>query len=111
LGGNADAVWIEEVHGWGKDGAVGAFSFGRASGLVEAAAHACGITPRFVAPAKWKPALHCTADKNVSRAMAKRLFPGSAKLFARAMDDGRAEAALIAYYGLQQQYDRPKVAW
>ena len=39
------------------------------------------------------------AAKDQSRALASNLFPQSAYLFKRVKDDGRAEAALIAYYG------------
>lgn len=52
-----------------------------------------------VRPAKWKPALNVTADKSSSRQMAMQLWPDQASLFKRVKDDGRAEAALLAWYG------------
>jgi hypothetical protein len=33
--------------------------------------------------------------------MAMRLFPGDAHLFQRVKDDGRADAALLAWWGLK----------
>ena len=40
-------------------------------------------------------------DKGVSRSVAIQRFPKNAADFARVMDDGRAEAALIALYGAE----------
>ncbi len=48
--------------------------------------------------------------KDKSRALACRYWPDSAKLFSRAKDDGRAEAALIASIGqrlAQPQANQP----
>ncbi|MBC7907617.1 MAG: hypothetical protein H7Y60_12860 [Rhodospirillaceae bacterium] len=39
------------------------------------------------------------ADKDGARARASQLLPAHAGLWCRAKYDGRAEAALIAYYG------------
>jgi hypothetical protein len=38
------------------------------------------------------------AGKDASRMRAMELFPSKAELFKRAKDDGRADAALIAYW-------------
>jgi hypothetical protein len=40
--------------------------------------------------------------KDQSRAKATNRWPGFAKQFSRKMDDGRAEAALLAEYGRQK---------
>lgn len=52
-----------------------------------------------VAPAKWKKALGLSPDKAASRAKASQIFPACADQWARVKDDGRAEAALIAWHG------------
>lgn len=52
-----------------------------------------------VPPAKWKKHLGLSPDKSQSRAKADQLFPGSADQWALKKFDGRAEAALIAWYG------------
>nr|WP_309504325.1 hypothetical protein [uncultured Roseovarius sp.] len=52
-----------------------------------------------VQPAKWKAALALSKDKGASRDKAGQIFPDDAAQFARAKDDGRAEAALMAWWG------------
>ena len=52
-----------------------------------------------VRPAEWKKALNLGPNKNESRNKASQIFPGNADQWARARDDGRAEAALIVWHG------------
>jgi crossover junction endodeoxyribonuclease RuvC len=75
------------------------FRFGQQLGALEMAVAAKGHELRWVTPAKWKAHFGLVADKGVARGLAIQRFPQHAKLFARAKDDGRAEAALIALYG------------
>lgn len=97
-----DHVYLEHVQSMPGEGAVGAFSFGRGFGQIEGVI-ACSKTPyTLVRPAKWKAALGVPADKGGARALACRLCPDLAAMFARVKDDGRAEAALIALYGAKQ---------
>lgn len=63
-----------------------------------------------VAPATWKRAAKLSADKDESRAMAQRMFPGFADRFVRKGDDGRAEAVLIAAHGRLNSYHKPVTA-
>lgn len=51
---------------------------------------------------KWKPAMDLSSSKSASREKASMMFPDDAHYFARAKDDGRAEAALIAWYGCKK---------
>jgi hypothetical protein len=60
-----------------------------------------GIPIREVRPAEWKAALNLSSNKAASREMAGLIFPDDAEQWARVKDDGRAEAALIAWYGLK----------
>ena len=53
-----------------------------------------------VRPAEWKKALNLNSSKDASREKASQFFPGSADQWALKKHDGRAEAALIAWYGL-----------
>lgn len=53
-----------------------------------------------VAPAKWKAALNLSSSKSASREQASRIFPDDAHQWKRVRDDGRAEAALIAWWGM-----------
>lgn len=97
-----DMVVIEEVGVRPKEGALGAFSFGRTVGFVDGMAR--GLRPkvvvRFVPPSVWKPKFRLTnADKAASREVCRTLLPSTAPQLQRVKDDGRAEAALIAEYG------------
>ena len=76
------------------------YLMGKGGGLWEGILAASGIAYDLVPPQKWKRALGIPvgSDKGASRALASRLFPEYAHLFARVKDDGRAEASLIAEY-------------
>lgn len=84
-------------------GAASMLAFGRCGGLVEAAAAAFGLPYREVPAAQWKRDTGCPSDKDAARLMACRLFPESAARFARKMDHGRAEAALISLWGWRRE--------
>lgn len=66
-------------------------------GILKGALIWCDIPFREERPNKWKPALNLSGDKNASREMAMQMFPDDADLFKRVKDDGRAEAALLAW--------------
>ena len=105
---NPDVAVIEDVWSTANDGHVGAFSFGDAYGTVKGACGALGIRLDRVRPQVWKKTMRVTADKDTSRARAAELFPDVAPLFARKKDDGRAESALIAFFGVCQEGVRVK---
>jgi crossover junction endodeoxyribonuclease RuvC len=92
-------AYIEEVHAMPAQGVSSSFSFGFAAGAVQAMVASAFVRMHLVSPAKWKRAMGLTADKDASRRMASRLLPCFSHLWARALDDGRAEAALLAVYG------------
>jgi len=79
-----------------------AFSYGRTVGAIDGVLAALEIPLSYVSPTRWKRAAGIPAgsDKDESRRRAIELFPGAADLLARKKDHGRAEALLIAYYGL-----------
>jgi crossover junction endodeoxyribonuclease RuvC len=52
-------------------------------------------------PSQWKPALSVPADKAAARRRAAEFFPDDAHQWRLAKHDGRAEAALIAWFGLR----------
>ena len=60
-----------------------------------------GIPIREVRPAEWKAALNLSSNKSASREMAGLIFPDDADQWPLVKHDGRAEAALIAWYGLR----------
>ena len=89
---------VEDVHSMPKQGVVSSFTFGRAAASVEMALVAAGVPLHLVSPASWKRIMQLGADKDASRLKASRLFPACSSQWARKKDDGRAEAALLAYY-------------
>lgn len=94
----ADVAAVEQVMGMTGQSASASFNFGRAAGAVEYTLKALGVRVELVAPSAWKRAMKLKQGKDDARAMAMRLWPAQAGLFARKKDDGRAEAALLAYY-------------
>jgi crossover junction endodeoxyribonuclease RuvC len=71
-----------------------------AFGVLKGALAWRSIPVELVAPAKWKASLNLSTVKSASREKASQLFPDDAAQFKRAKDDGRAEAALLAWFGL-----------
>lgn len=95
-----ETAFIERVHAMPKNGAVSMFSFGTSYGILRGVIAASFIPAVLVTPQSWKKDLGITSDKKQSLAKARELFPEYLHLFSRQKDDGRAEAALLAYYGL-----------
>ena len=98
---HASEAFVEYVGARPGEGAVGAFAFGRSRGVIEGVLGAAGIPVGFITPAQWKRLCGlANASKDASRSEAIRRWPAHAALFSRVMDDGRAEAALIAVAGM-----------
>ena len=95
-----DMIVIEDIAARPGQGVTSMFSFGRTLGFAHALAQGAGVPVHFVTPFVWKGRLGLlNSDKGASREKARTLFPASAHAFERVKDDGRAEAALLAYYG------------
>tara|TARA_R110002110_G_scaffold175387_6_gene378936 strand:- start:4593 stop:5060 length:468 start_codon:yes stop_codon:yes gene_type:complete len=97
-GGKSLAI-IEQVAAMRGQGVSSMFRFGEGYGHLQMACAACKLPVKFVQPASWKKHFGLNRDKGLSRSLATQRFPEYAKLFARAKDDGRAEAALLALFG------------
>lgn len=92
---------IEHVAAMPKQGVVSVFSFGHAAGVVEGVLPALGISYELVRPAVWKRHFKLIgADKEASRAKAIQLYPNAP--LDRKKDAGRAEAILLARYGIDR---------
>jgi crossover junction endodeoxyribonuclease RuvC len=102
VGARFGPVVIEDLHARPGNGSIATFSLGRSVGVVEGVFGALGLPIVYVSPLKWKKAMGVTSDKETSRRMALDTWPGKAAMFARKMDDGRAEAALIALWYVRQ---------
>ena len=93
---------IEEVSALPGQGVTSMFSFGKAAGAVEMALAALCIPYELVTPAVWKRVMNVRGDKDEARRQASRLMPAHAKHWPLKKHDGRAEAALLAYYSWQK---------
>ena len=96
-----DAAFVEKVGAMPGQGVSGMFQFGRSVGMIEGVLAALEIPTNYVTPQSWQKAVGARGGKDASRARAAELFPAYAANFTRKKDDGRADAALIAWYGAQ----------
>ena len=100
---HAGRAYVERVGPRPMEGAVGAFAFGDAKGVVRGCLAAAAIPTIFITPVQWKRIVGVPPGKDMkdqARSNAINRWPGLASKFARKMDDGRAEAALIGLAGL-----------
>ena len=96
-------AYVEQVGAMPGQGVTSMFSFGKSYGTVLGILAAYGIPTFHVTPQAWRKALQVRPGKDGSRLRASELMPQFADMWPLKKHDGRAEAALIAYYGLQQQ--------
>ena len=92
-------VYCERVSAMAGQGVTSVFSFGRSFGMIEGILAAFKLPVTYVAPATWVKAVGRGQGKDASRARAMELFPNNQTDFKRVKDDGRADAALSAYWG------------
>ncbi len=110
--GHTNAVaFLEDVHTMPKQGVASQGSFMRAAGVVDGVLAALGIPLILVTPQAWKKQ-YCLLgkEKDDARTMAIRLFPGITSHLLRKMDCGRADALLIARWGVKNEWQcKPEV--
>lgn len=92
-------AFIEQVGAMPGNGASSMFRFGETAGGIRGVLACLGIPLTRILPARWKKALAVPAEKNEARRRASELMPAAASLWPLVKHDGRAEAALIAFYG------------
>lgn len=95
-----DAVYIEEVAAMPKQGVSSVFTFGQAHGMVLGAFAALGVRIVRVRPQTWQVA---TKSRGDPRPRAAELYPQRVGDLKRVKDAGRADALLIAHYGLMAE--------
>jgi hypothetical protein len=86
-----------------SNGSIAANSMGRTLGSMLSVIQLSGIPFDLVAPARWKRRLDLIGkekDKEYCRAKARMLLPNLCDRLERKKDHNRAEAALLAYYGM-----------
>ena len=94
-----DVAWLERVNAMPGQGVSSVWAFARGVGALEGVLAALEVETHYVAPRVWQAKVAQRAGKDGGRERASQLFPAYASLFLRAKDDGRSDAALIAYYG------------
>lgn len=90
---------VERAGSMPKQGVSSTFKFGVAYGMLRGAITACNVPTHLVSATTWKKRFALDRDKEKSRALALRRWPGTG-FFQRKLDHGRAEAALLAQYGI-----------
>jgi len=98
---NFNFAAIEDVHSMPGQGVASTFRFGYNAGILLGILKSNDIKVLRVRPTVWKSALGLSRKKSESLMLAKKIFPYYKTYFNRAKDDGRAEAALLAYYAKQ----------
>ena len=93
---------LERVGAMPGQGTASMFQFGRGVGMLEGTLAALQIPTEYVAPLVWQKAVGSRDGKDGNRQRAAELFPAYAGLFARKKDNGRADAALMAYWRAQK---------
>lgn len=93
-------AYVENVHAMPKQGVSGVFAFGEGFGVLRMGLTCTAIPIVYVEPNTWKRALGLSGrDKAYALTVAKERVPTMAEYLQRKKDVGRADAALIAYYG------------
>lgn len=92
-------AWVERAQAMPRMGVTGAFTYGTGYGAILGVLGALAVPLQTVRPHVWKGKAGLSDDKKASLRRACELWPFHAQRFARAKDDGRAEACLIARHG------------
>ena len=92
-------VFIEQVGARPGQGVSSMFNFGKSYGICLGVSAGLKLPTTTVTPVMWQRACKVEKGKDGNRLRATQTFPNFSNLFARKKDDGRADAALIAYWG------------
>jgi crossover junction endodeoxyribonuclease RuvC len=93
---------IERVGAMPGQGVSSVFSLGDSFGAARAVLATAGFETTYVHPVTWKKHFKLSADKEMSRALATRLFPAAPLHLKK--HDGRAEALLLARWLYDTKY-------
>jgi len=93
-------VIIERVGAMPRQGLASTFRFGQASGALYGLVIGLGLPVTLVTPQQWQRYHGIGGAPDAARQRALELFPAVSALLSRKKDDQRADALLIASYGL-----------
>ena len=99
--GPIDLAIVEQVSAMPGQGVTSMFRFGQTFGLCQGVAIGLGIRTKLVMPRTWKKEMKVGREKDQARQIATDLYPFNVDDFRRKKDVDRAEAALIAVYGMR----------
>lgn len=100
-GASEARVIIEQVHAYTGQGVSSSFRFGVGYGIIQGIVGAYGLKAIMVRPQTWKKSLGLDSSADRSLKLARELYPDAAHLLKRIKDHNRAEALLLAHYGLK----------
>ena len=95
---NPSIAILEIVGAMPGQGVSSMFQFGRGVGMLEGILSALDVPVTYISPLGWQKAVNARSGKDGNRQRAAELFPAYAHMFARKKDDGRADAALMAWW-------------
>lgn len=93
-------VFMERVGAFPGQGVGSMFSLGMSYWGVAGVCAGLELPLHLVTPGEWKSHFKLNTDKELSRGLASRLYPGVD--LSKKKDHGRAEALLIARYGMER---------
>lgn len=96
------AVVLERVNAMPGQGSSSIFSLGDSFGCARSSIAACRFETVYVTPVTWKKHFKLTSDKELSRALAVRMFPEAPINLKKHSD--RAEALLMARWLYETRY-------
>lgn len=103
---NNSVAYVEHAQAMPKQGVVSVFNYGIGFGKILASLEIRGIEIKLVRPAIWKKALRLPKEKEAAVVMAEKLYPGISFRTPRGrLLDGKAEALLIAHYGMLKEME------
>jgi crossover junction endodeoxyribonuclease RuvC len=97
-------AFLERVGAMPGQGVSSMFNFGKGYGIVVGVLAALQISFTAVRPDIWKRVTGTATAKDASRVRASQVFPASTALWPLKKHHGRADAALLAYYGYRKLF-------
>lgn len=98
-------IFIEKQQAMPSQGVVSTFRTGFGYGIYLGLIVGCGYKYQEVRPQVWKKDLGVTSDKDQARQRATELMPDASVCWEKRSQDGIAESALIAYWGMNYSLD------